>query len=171
MLSIQQFEILTRGLKETYQRDKFLQSQDSMVVWYEYLKDIDYNILSMAIQKYICNNKFAPTIADLRELAVDIVIDDKEWGDGWKDVCLAIRKIGYYEEKKALESMDPLTRKTVENLGWHNLCMSDNIMTDRANFRDLYNTYAKREKEMMKLPAGVRQGIEMATNNNMIEMK
>lgn len=171
MLTVDQFIVITKGLKEIYRSNNFFQSQEEILIWYEYLKDIEYDVLSMAIHKYICNEKFPPKISDLRTLSLEIGTDNAEWGEGWKDVCLAIRKIGYYEEKKALESMDPLTRKTVENLGWHNLCMSENIMTDRANFRDLYNTYAKREKEMMKLPAGVRQGIEMATNNLIEERK
>lgn len=165
MLTLQEFIVLTTSLKETYQRDKFLQTKEGLEIWYGFLKDIDYNILSMSIQKYICNNKFAPTIADLRELAVEIVTDNKEWGDGWQSVLDNIRKYGYYQEKLALDHMDEVTRKVVKNLGWQNICMSENQMTDRANFRDLYNAYAKRKKEDAKLPQSVRIQIENVTNN------
>jgi hypothetical protein len=38
--------------------------------------------------------------------------------------------------------------KIVENMGWQNLCMSENEMADRAHFTKAYDTMQKREKQI-----------------------
>lgn len=67
----------------------------------------------------------------------------------------AIRRFGSYEEAAALESLPPLTRETVKRLGYRSLCLSENQIADRANFRDLYELLEKREAENSKIPLPV----------------
>ena len=66
-------------------------------VWFALLHDLDYQILSKSLQKYMLTNKFKPTVAELREIYADficpIVLD---WSEGWKKVCKAIGQYGMY---------------------------------------------------------------------------
>lgn len=152
MLTVDQFIVITKGLKEVYQRDKFLQTRESLDVWYNLLKDIDYPILSIAIQKYMLNNKFAPTPADIREAVLQVTTTENDWGEGWQQVIKSFGRYGMYRVDEALASFDEITRKCVERLGYKNLCMSENLANDRANFRMLYEQIDKSKKELARLP-------------------
>lgn len=57
-----------------------------------------------------------------------------------------------YRIADAMDSMDGITKQCVERLGFQNICMSENINTDRANFRMLYEQLAEREKKNNQIP-------------------
>ena len=61
-----------------------------------------------------------------------------------------------YNEAEALESMDEITRQAVKRLGFKNLCLSESQMTDRANFRMIYEQVAERKKKEAQLPESLR---------------
>lgn len=166
-MDFEKFRVLVKGMRAVYTRDNFLPDMDTVKIWYSLLKDIPYDVLNVAIQKYMMQNKFPPTIADLRELSAELVNGQvKDWSDGWEQVLLAIRRYGMYEEGKALASMDELTRKCVERLGFRNICVSENIAADRANFRTIYQSYVEREKENSKLSLSVRTKMAQLENSN-----
>lgn len=76
-----EFANMAAGLKAVYQRDKFLGDKESIEIWYKFLSDIPYEILSNAVEKYICNEVFPPTIADLRRYASTIT--GNQWSLAW----------------------------------------------------------------------------------------
>lgn len=39
----------------------------TMALWYDYLKDCDYEILKATVKRVILNNKYMPSIAELKE--------------------------------------------------------------------------------------------------------
>lgn len=159
-MDINKFKILVKVLKSVYTNDNFLPDKESIAVWYKILGDISYKVLELAIQKYIMTKVFPPTPAHLRELAAEIEIGmTPDWGEGWEQVLMAIRKFGSYRENEALESMDSLTRQCVERLGFKNICMSENISADRANFRMIYEQLAERQKTDNKLSLSVKTKI------------
>jgi hypothetical protein len=59
-----------------------------------------------------------------------------------------------YNVKAAMDSFTPLTRQAVERLGFRNICVSENPMAERANFRQCYEILAKREqtRQQVALP-------------------
>lgn len=161
-MSFEEFKILVKGMKAVYTSEKFLPDGDSVKIWFSMLQDIPYNMASAAIQKYMLTNKFPPTIADIRELTAEVRNGERQdWGEAWEKVLKAIRRYGLYNQKKALDSLDPITRMTVERVGFRELCLSENIAVDRANFRMIYETMEKREKEHQQLPPQLREAISM----------
>lgn len=163
-MTFEQFKVLVKGLKSVYTSEKFMPDADAITIWYRLLKDLSYPLLEAAIQKYMLTNSYPPTIADLRALAAEIREGEKaDWGDGWEQVLRAIREHGLYDAQNALEGMDAITRRCVQRLGFTELCTSDNIAADRANFRMLYETEVKRQKERDQLPADFRNKILQIT--------
>ena len=157
-MEFEQFKVLCKGMKAVYSQPTFLPDADAIKIWYKLLQDIDYTVLNVAIQQYMMTNKFPPTIADLRELSTVMVKGKpKDWGKGWEDVQYAIRQYGFYQEETALRSMDEITRQAVKRLGWQQLCMSENPMTDRANFRMIHEEITKRQKEDSVLSLSVKE--------------
>ena len=91
-------------------------------------------------------------------------IDD--WGHGWEKVLMAIRRHGLYGERKAMESLDPLTRKAVQCVGFRDICMSENISVERANFRTIYQELATREKTQRQMAVSLKDTINRLQAGN-----
>lgn len=170
-MNYDEFKVLVKGMKAVYTQPTFLPDRDAVNVWYKLLQDIDYNIANAAIQKYMLTQKFPPTIADIREMAATVSNGDKPlWSDGWEQVLNNLRKYGMctYDPDRLIECMnsfDPLTRMAVERLGWKELCKSENIMADRANFRMIFEQLAERQQKNNQLPTGLTELIETIQND------
>ena len=156
-----EFKILCKGMKAVYTQSTFLPDADAFKVWYSLLQDLDYTIAQAAIQKYMLINEFPPTIADIRKNAVSVQAGDKKtWSEGWEEVIKAIGNFGSYREEEALESMSEITRKAVKKLGFRNICLSENITADRANFRTIYEQMAENEYTAKQIPLNLSKLIE-----------
>lgn len=156
-----EFKILCKGMKAVYTQSTFLPDADAFKVWYSLLQDLDYTIAQAAIQKYMLTNEFPPTIADIRKNAVSVQAGDKKtWSEGWEEVMKAIGNFGSYREEEALESMSEITRKAVKKLGFRNICLSENITADRANFRTIYEQMAENEYTAKQIPLNLSKLIE-----------
>lgn len=155
-----EFKALVKGMKAVYVQPTFIPDQDAFNMWFALLGDLPYNVGSVAIQKYMLTNKFPPTVAEIRELASTITNGDPlTWGESWERALNAVRRYGSYNEAAALESLDPQTRKCVENIGFKTLCMSENIMVERAHFQKIFDVYAKREQANKQIPPALQQAI------------
>lgn len=157
-MTIQEFSQITYLLKITYPRDNFIQDDNAMMVWYDLLKDLDAAAVKSAIVEWISTQQWPPTIADIRK---GVVIKTQghvpDWGDAWGSVLRAIRKYGQYETEKAMASFDEITRECVRNLGgFEALCVSENIESDRANFRMIYETKKARADRDAQVPDSVK---------------
>jgi hypothetical protein len=148
-----EFALFASALRTYYPKEKILPNEQAMELWFSQLKDIPYNVAEVALNKWVATNKWSPSIADIREQATGLVQGEaKEWGEAWESVLKAIRNYGSYEEQKALDSLDETTRKVVRRLGYRNLCFSEEIQVDRANFRMIYEREQERAKQSAQLP-------------------
>lgn len=162
-----EFSIIAAAMRTYYPKENLLPSNESMELWYRELSDIPYNVAEAGLRKWVATNKWSPTIADMREFATTVQIGDiPEWGEGWEQVLMAIRRYGSYRIPEAMESFDPITRRCVERLGFRNICMSENIAVDRANFRDMYKQMAERQRKDAQLPSNLMTLIEGITKSN-----
>lgn len=173
-MQLNEFKVLVKGMKAVYPQSWFLPDADSVKIWFQLLKDLDYQVANVAVQKYILTNKKEPTIADIREYASTVTVGAlPEWSDGWEQVLRAIRKYGMYNEAAALDSLDDITRTCTERLGFRNICMSENIATDRANFRMIYEQIANRviadRRTPLELQKAINLMLESNKSNNLLE--
>lgn len=56
----QEFATLVVAMQAMYGKD-FIGTEEALDVWYALLHDLDYQILSKALQQYMLTNKFKPT--------------------------------------------------------------------------------------------------------------
>lgn len=151
-MTISEFNNLAKMMQAYFTRgvpnfsDKFVMS-----MWYDELKDMDFMVAVTTLKKWTQTSDFCPSIAALRGTAVKVAHEDiGEWGDKYALVMKLVGSCGRDNKKVAYERMDPITQRTVERLGWRNICDSpvEHQAVDRANFRDIYNEEkAKLEKE------------------------
>lgn len=117
-------------------------------LWTKMLDDVEYFVAEAAVQKFLAESVYPPTIADIRARIADItVIKGKTAIEGWDDLKTAIRKYGWYNEAGAMQFLGGITHKVVASMGFKTLCMSENEMADRAHFLRVYDTLAARERE------------------------
>lgn len=85
-MSKQEFATLVLAMQAMY-GDEFIGTEEAMNVWFALLHDLDYQILSKALQKHMLTNKFKPTVAELREIYVDLICPViLNWSEGWEKV-------------------------------------------------------------------------------------
>lgn len=148
-----QFATFAAALKTYYPREQLLPNNQAMELWFRQLQDIPYEVAEAGLNKWVATNKWSPSIADIREMSTTVTAGDiPDWGNGWEQVLRAIREYGSYNIKKAMDSFDPITRKCVERIGFKNICMSENISADRANFRMIYEQLAQRQQTDRLIP-------------------
>lgn len=136
-----------------------------MELWFKQLQDLPYEVAELTLNKWVATNKWSPTIADLREQAAVLTKGEaKDWGEAWQEVIRAINVYGSYREAEALASMDETTRRVVERIGFRNICLSENITHDRANFRMIYEELQSRQKQDNQIPPQIKALISNMPN-------
>ena len=152
-----EFKMIVAAITTYYDNAKF--TAEKCELWSEQLSDIPYDVMQVALKKWVSLNKWSPTIADLREYCSGAcAIPD--WSQGWEEVMQAVRTYGTYRANEAVESLSEVTRETVKRIGFVNICQSEYIISERAQFEKIYNTIAERKKENLRLAPNVRNLIE-----------
>lgn len=171
-MKIEEFNILVKGLKAVYTYERFLPDADSIKIWFNLLKDLDYGVLSTAIQKYMMVETKPPTIADLRRYSAECQnVSVGDWSEEWERALKAIHYYGSYRENEALESLPELTRETVKRVGYKTICMSENVSIERANFRQIYEILKDRKSQDMQISGRVKEMIGTLQGVKGIEVK
>jgi hypothetical protein len=130
------------------------QAKNTAKVWADMLGDIDFKLLEAAVKRYASINKWPPSIAEIRENALNIISPQQGLtaADAWGEVMSAIRNFGIYREVEALESMPPKTRKVVKYIGWKEICQCEQADVMRGQFRMMYEQTQNKDKQEALLP-------------------
>ena len=145
-MTTEEFSLWASAMRTYYPQGQVLPNAQAMELWYRQLQDLPYKVACAILEKWVATEKWPPSIADIRGLAATVNMGEvPTWAEAWQKANDAIRRYGSYSEKEALESLDPLTRKTVECLG---------------NFRQAYEIIAKRQMEYESVPETTRRRLE-----------
>lgn len=169
----QEFAVFVSAMRTYYGRENLLPNNQAMELWYRQLEDIPAKVAEASLNKWVATQKWSPSIADLRQMASEIVTGETvDWGEAWSKVMKVVGGYGYNRQAEAMERLDEITREAVKRVGWYEICMSENIGVERANFRDIYNALAERRKKDAQLPPSVktlisevRQGLSLLTGD------
>lgn len=167
-LQFKEWIILAKALKSVYARDNFLPDEESVKVWYEMLKDLSYQHVNVAVQKYMSTQKFPPTISEIRSIVAELVdgrIED--WSEEWKLVIHAMR--GYSPGSNREYNFNDITAEVVKRLGGVEYMSRAHSYTEqdvlRANFRDIYKDLAKRKDEKRQMPLILQRTVSNMIGN------
>lgn len=160
----QEFGKIAMAIRTYYPKERILPDDYAVELWFDALKDLDYQTARYAVKKWAETNQWSPSISDIRGMCATLLCGDfNTWEEEWQKVCEAISYFGYTHETEALDSLSEITRKIVVRLGFKNLCASENPAVDRANFRDIYNNLINKQKEREKLSEPIRKVLDTAT--------
>lgn len=150
-------------LQSSYPRQaETLTKPEVAEIWHGALADLDYEVVKIALTKWVMTEKWPPTIADIRESVTSVsTAEIMDWSKAWSIVNRAVRLKGPYQEEEALASFDEVTRETVNRIRWSVLCEMESDERDimRAHFRDIYTQIVNRHKEQAQMPIALKQKI------------
>lgn len=158
MASEETMKSILRMLVQAYP-ERFKLAADTLPIWHRLLLDIpDVNLMAAAI-RHVTENKWPPSVAELRNAAFDAVEPERlTAGEAWQQVCRNIRRFGFYAQQEAKAAMPPLLWRCVESLGGYDyLCRSEEPMADRAHFIRIYEQIAERERQTARMLPEVRE--------------
>lgn len=170
----QEFALLASAMRSYFPKeDKLLPTREAMELWYRELQDIPFPVAEAALRKWVATNKWSPSISEIREMAADVTTGDiPDWGTGWNQVCTAMRTYGRERPQSAYKSMHPFVAEAAQNLGdWWNLCVSTNTDADRANFRMIYETLAKRKRDERQLAFTLQEAIGQIQSGGILRIE
>lgn len=156
-----EFTKLAMAMKTFFPKEeRLLPNAQAMELWFMQLADIPYDVAVVALNKWVATEKWSPSIAEFRRTVTDVTSETViDWGEAWEQVCRKISRYGSYDEAKAMKELPPLAAKAAAQIGWRNLCFSENQAADRANFRMIYERLAERKKQDAQIPPALRDMI------------
>ena len=125
----------------------------------------------------ICKTRILDNDEYIKELNIKLQEEVKEYLESGEveeladieEVLRAIKMFGSYRETEALQSMTETTRQAVKRMGFRNICLSENIMAERANFRTIFEQIADRDHKTAQLSTNLVQLINGIQERKEIE--
>ncbi len=126
-------------------------------VYYEMLKGIDFNTGREAAKLLLARTKTRalPAVGKILSAVVEIMdpeIPNVE--ESWEEACSAIEKYGYYQKAQTLSAVHPVTRRTVERIGFEFICHWRNQNSVKNEFRKAFRSVVQKHREELLLQTG-----------------
>lgn len=133
----------------------FTFQENTVEVYCEMLRDLDPDLLEQAAKAHLVTGKFFPTIAELRgavanliERGLNVPSAMEAWGEVIDKMCTEGNTVDFGGGQP--EFSNSLISRVVSYLGWNLLCLTDNMIADRARFIQAYEVELSRAREDMK---------------------
>lgn len=174
-MTVREFGIFADAIKTYFPRDNVLPTEKAMQLWYSELKDIPYQLAHTALRKYVSTNKFAPTIADIREQVAELNNQNEEELNetaAWSLVLKAIRRSTYYSEEEFCK-LPKIVQRVIGNPSrLREMAMDENFNhgVESSNFIKQFRIEKQREREREKLSPDILR-LMRPLNNPQIEDK
>lgn len=167
-----EFLNLSKAITTYYPRFNIFPDKPALELWFDALQDMDYKLASVTLKKWVATEKWPPTIAELRKLALETVAPEtgRDWGDAWRLVNRAVRNYGSWDKQGAMSMFDDITAQAVNAIGWDVICQGENESADRAVFRDVYNSYKRRAEEDRVIPKQLKDTIHELFDSGVKEL-
>lgn len=161
-----EFGLIAAALRTYYPRYNMLPNPEAVDLWYQELKDLPYDVAASALRKWTNQEKWPPSIAEIRAYAGELVNGPPaDWGEGWQEIQRAIRRYGWSREKEAMDSLSPSARTAAQRIGWMDICCSENVETLRAQFRQVFQVIVERDARDQLIAPDVRNLIADITGS------
>jgi len=172
-MTVQETAKIVNALKIAYPRyaEQIQENKQGMISLFAFIfKDVPYEAVNCALQKFILESPYPPTVHDLYKEVVSLTkFDIPDEDEAWYEVARAIRLYGYYRPEEAFNSMSELTQDVVETIGWSEICLSENIELVREQFIRLYAIAKQRKEQEMLMPNALKRRIEKLAEGKIVD--
>ncbi len=118
------------------------------------LSDMTYAECNAAVSIILQTSPYLPAVADIRGKVLELKHGPvAAGGEAWGSVLSAMKKEGSYRTPGVeFRFRDPVTAHCVQLMGWKDMCLSENVVADRARFIQLYDSLAVQERKEQQAP-------------------
>lgn len=159
-----EFGKIMMALQGIYQKENLFPNDVTREVWFSALQDIPYDVLMMAVQKWITTEKWSPSVAELRSLAAEIVNEPiPGFEEAWEKVLRIARDYSPYDTERTeakIAELDDITRQCLKLVDIKSIAYTENLGVDRAHFMKTYEILANRKKTQNQEPETLRTAID-----------
>ena len=134
-------------------------------MWQNVFSDCTYQELFTAFNVWLATEPFPPTLAHINEL-VKRARNPKAFVTAelaWETVGNAVRKYGWSNQEKAMDSFSPNIRRAIQNIGgWQKLCASNEKEWDfrRKDFLSIYEEFVTETKNQELIPTNILKRLQ-----------
>lgn len=141
------------------------ESAEKINVWFSCLKDLDYEVVSVAVKRIASKSKYRPSIADIREECVEITHGGEMLPESqaWDMVRMALRD-SYYHADEQFARLPEIVQRAVVSPSrlteWGQLSSDTVGSVVRAEFRRAYEqaqNSVREERQMGEMGKGIAQ--------------
>lgn len=137
-------------------------------LWASMFQSDDGRIVALALNKHIATSKWPPSVAEIRELMLELVRPDLIEPDrAWLAVSDLLYTTGENNHGDLHLQLPPLAARAVEAIGYYNLYEMHRSCyrggkpgMDRVAFMDIYKPMYEREKQRAMTPEGLTSQID-----------
>ena len=129
-------------------------NEEQVSVWYQMLGNYTKKEFKNAVLELIKTEDYLPSIATVtKAIAKQKTAAFPNAEDEWQDVLRAVKQFGSWDEKGALESLTPYTRKIVQHIGFNRICMAtpEDQVWNKKDFIGEYNSLKDKMVENIQL--------------------
>jgi hypothetical protein len=127
---------------------------DMIAAYADLLGDLSYELCNAALRSLLQTRTWLPSVADIRATAIELKHGPvRTGGEAWGAVLQAMKSEGAYRFPGIdFRFTDRVTASCVASLGWKELCLSENQVSDRARFIELYDGLATQDSRESRSP-------------------
>ena len=137
-------------------------------LWASMFQSDDGRIVALALNKHIATSKWPPSVAEIRELMLELMHPDLIEPDrAWLAVSDLLYTTGEHNYGDLYLQLPPLAARAVEAIGYYNLYEMHRSCyrggkpgMDRVAFMDIYKPMYEREKQRAMTPEGLTSQID-----------
>lgn len=150
-MTFEEWRLAAKHLKIMYPSERFMPKEDYVKIWYQYLSDIEFIYVKMAIESWISCNSFYPTVSDIRNTAVMKQKENKAKLNELKDIYKTCKD--YYPRDLITEDdwqtfKDCIRSEQFEDAKTKALMIKSRIMNTRVitkSFKEYINEIGRTE--------------------------
>lgn len=150
MATDKEIEKALRVLSAAYPR--FELPEATINIYQRLLADLEFDLLKAATLQCASMCTFFPTISEIRNAAVEIIVMSEgipSASEAWGEIVREMKRVG----RDSYPSFShPFIDQVVTDFNWAALCMSDNMISDRSRVMDAYEkiiNLSLRKKQML----------------------
>lgn len=160
-VSFEDFKVVMKGLVTAYPQQNFLKDEYAWNLWYTALQDIPYPTLNKACTNYVMTHRYAPTIADIRELSYRLSNAAPMMApNAWNQLIRALRQAYAPDSETVWDQLPDITKRIVGGYStfrqWGNTSLETLESVQRPMFIKRFEEYQRREMTDAITPASVR---------------
>jgi len=133
-------------------------TSETAEVWHEFLQDLPYDEVKVAVVRLITGSEYFPTVAAIRKSVLSSMgMLPMPVDQAWSEVCAAVDEHGL----RGKPMFSPIVERIVDAIGWWNICMSTQPDMIRRDFFRAYEKVAGEIQQTLLTPqelvSGMRQ--------------